>query len=457
MTPWGTARRGPDSCRSSVQRHPLAAVVWGRKSCRRCQNAWVSPQSFSRTRTRFLVVSAALPEGREWQNTVSKVGPAMENDRFCLPNAALKRPAGHTLRASHGKLDGLFQPLDATGVPLGGIGTGSITRSSDGRFSRWTLKGGGIANFTMPANGFLLRACPKGAPPQARALQPAPATSEMSSFQYEDEAPEWGGLFPVAWHRHAPLAGIEAVSRSFSPVIPGDLQAATLPASGFPLAANQPERSAGGSLSGLHLQQSERMVRQFFRGAAIAGCGGMLQPSDGPRRWRRACAGPTICCVLAARRIRPMGDCHRGGRGCDAQPDDLFRCHRRRFEILDTLSRYRGRSRPWRRMGFRKRLPGNRTRPSCRRRMCAVHVGTGREQGALCHTRLGLARHFIRSGAEMVAPLHRRLGADGTQRKGSHGARAPQCLDLVDADHRMAQPDAAGSWPRATSGRSGDQ
>ncbi len=157
----------------------------------------------------------------------------MGKDLFCIPTAALKRPEGHKLQASQGKLDCLFQPLEATGVPLGGVGTGAITRASDGRFSRWTLKGGGIANFTMPANGFLLRARPEGDAAQARALQPAPSTQEMSSFQFETEAPEWGGLFPLAWHHHAPLAGIQAESRSFSPVIPGDLASATLPVSVF--------------------------------------------------------------------------------------------------------------------------------------------------------------------------------------------------------------------------------
>lgn len=62
----------------------------------------------------------------------------MRNDPFVPPPASLKRAEGHGVNASVGKLDALFQPLQATGVPLGGIGTGGITRASDGRFSRWT-------------------------------------------------------------------------------------------------------------------------------------------------------------------------------------------------------------------------------------------------------------------------------------------------------------------------------
>lgn len=130
-------------------------------------------------------------------------------------------------------MQGLFEPLQATGVPLGGIGTGGITRASDGRFSRWTLKAGGVAKFSMPANGFVLRTCSGDGAPGAVALQPPPETAELAAFRYEDAAPEWGGLFPVAWHRHPEFDGIEAECQSFSPVVPGDFASAVLPVAVF--------------------------------------------------------------------------------------------------------------------------------------------------------------------------------------------------------------------------------
>ncbi len=154
-------------------------------------------------------------------------------DRYAVPQIAIRRGFGHRPPASRTKLDFLFPPLAATGVPLGGIGTGSVTRASDGRFSRWTQKGGGIAQFSMPANGFALRIGRTGEAPVARALQPAPDSGELSGFDYEPEAPEWGGLFPFAWHRHRPVSGVEAECLSYSPFVPGDLESAMLPLATF--------------------------------------------------------------------------------------------------------------------------------------------------------------------------------------------------------------------------------
>lgn len=127
---------------------------------------------------------------------------------------------------------GLFDPITGTGVPLGGIGTGGITRASDGRFTRWTLKGGGVRQFDLPANGFILRVAEQGVV-QQRALQPAPEVADLSAFAFEPEAPQWAGLFPFAWHHHAPLGAVAAECLSFSPVAPGDLATASLPVALF--------------------------------------------------------------------------------------------------------------------------------------------------------------------------------------------------------------------------------
>ena len=152
----------------------------------------------------------------------------MRNDPFTSPAFSLTREAGHVLGRSAGKMPHLTPPLHATGVPLGGIGTGTITRASDGRFSRWTVQAGGVKAFDLPANGFVLRV-----DGEVRGLQPAPEGAAMGALEFEPETPEWAGLFPLAWHRHQSLREVRAECLSFSPVIPGDLDTASLPVALF--------------------------------------------------------------------------------------------------------------------------------------------------------------------------------------------------------------------------------
>ncbi|MCK0167208.1 non-lysosomal glucosylceramidase [Jannaschia sp. S6380] len=133
---------------------------------------------------------------------------------------------------SQPKTPGLFAPIDGTGVPLGGIGTGGITRASDGRFTRWTIKGGGVRHMAEPANGFVLRV-DDGTIATARALQPAPPDGPLGAFEWEVSSPAWAGLFPFAWHDHAALSRIAAECLSFSPVAPGDMMASVLPVALF--------------------------------------------------------------------------------------------------------------------------------------------------------------------------------------------------------------------------------
>ncbi len=157
----------------------------------------------------------------------------MTEDPFVPPAAAFARPAGHVLPQARAKLAHLIQPLASTGVPLGGIGTGGIMRGSDGRFSRWTIKAGGLRQFSLPANGFIQWVKPAGGAGRAVALQPAPETAELSAFAFEAARPAWHGLFPKAWHRHAPLGGVIAECLSFSPVCPGAPAEAALPLAVF--------------------------------------------------------------------------------------------------------------------------------------------------------------------------------------------------------------------------------
>ncbi len=153
----------------------------------------------------------------------------LTNDPFAAPSFALSRRGDDPVPRSRTKWDVLFAPTQDTGVPLGGIGTGGIMRASTGAFSRWTIKAGGVKQFTLPSAGFVLRVAREGRAPRGFALQPAPDSDEMSAFTYAGPADHWHGLFPKAWHRHDALDGVEVGCLSFSPVIPGQLDAARLP------------------------------------------------------------------------------------------------------------------------------------------------------------------------------------------------------------------------------------
>lgn len=153
------------------------------------------------------------------------------NDPFAAPNSSLSRRLDCPLPRSSGKWDLLFQPIDGTGVPLGGIGTGTITRASDGRFSRWTIKAGGVKSFSLPAAGFALWEQKPGALPTASALQPQPHSPELSAFSFDVGSGDWKGLFPKAWHNYEPVKNrdVRAECLSFSPVLPGNLEASVQP------------------------------------------------------------------------------------------------------------------------------------------------------------------------------------------------------------------------------------
>jgi non-lysosomal glucosylceramidase len=121
------------------------------------------------------------------------------------------------------------------GVPIGGLGTGSIGRTYRGDVARWHLEVGRHRFEPVAADGFALFVRgPEGS--QARvlsALRPA-------------ELPDWGwtlpvgggtyhALFPRAWQTFEPevTGGIRLVGEQLSPVIGGDLERSALPVGVF--------------------------------------------------------------------------------------------------------------------------------------------------------------------------------------------------------------------------------
>jgi len=123
------------------------------------------------------------------------------------------------------------------GVPLGGLGGGTITRGCRGDFNRWQLKPGDYAYRKVDADQFSLWVSRAGRNPEAIVLNPdPPAGDDLSAWGWglEEENVTYRALFPRAWHDYQdPLPGVELSCRQVSPVIPHNYKESSFPESTF--------------------------------------------------------------------------------------------------------------------------------------------------------------------------------------------------------------------------------
>jgi non-lysosomal glucosylceramidase len=150
------------------------------------------------------------------------------------PEFAFTRKLHAPIPTAEGRVEGQLHGPGDLGVPIGGIGTGGIVQSCRGGFNRWSLKTGSVKLFREPACGFALRFAEDGGEPAAMALQPAPQSDQLKAFTWLDETIDgtYAGAFPKAWHDFE-FGPLRARQESFSPVIPGDLDTASLPVAVF--------------------------------------------------------------------------------------------------------------------------------------------------------------------------------------------------------------------------------
>jgi non-lysosomal glucosylceramidase len=124
------------------------------------------------------------------------------------------------------------------GVPIGGLGTGSIGRTHRGDFARWHLEVGRHAFGPVAADAFAVYV--------GKTDDPSSGTATvLSTFRPDGALPAWGwtlpvgggtyhGLFPRAWQSfEAEVLGIGLTGEQLSPVIAGDLVASALPVGVF--------------------------------------------------------------------------------------------------------------------------------------------------------------------------------------------------------------------------------
>jgi len=130
---------------------------------------------------------------------------------------------------------GLIDDGACRGLPLGGLGTGSIGRDFDGRFSRWHLTPGAYRHEVSPGSWVAVQwgsAQPAVlAAPDVRS-RPECLTSCPGRGEYE-------ALFPFAWYR---FPGVTL--RQWSPVIPGRERESAWPVAYFEVTLHNPDHDA---------------------------------------------------------------------------------------------------------------------------------------------------------------------------------------------------------------------
>ena len=120
------------------------------------------------------------------------------------------------------------------GLPLGGLGTGSIGRDYDGSFSRWHLTPGAYRHQLCPGSWLAVQW--EGEEPAVLAA-PHVQTRPGALAKYTSEG-EYEGLFPFSWYRFP-----QVTLRQWSPVIPGRERESAWPVAYFEVMMRNPESS----------------------------------------------------------------------------------------------------------------------------------------------------------------------------------------------------------------------
>lgn len=128
------------------------------------------------------------------------------------------------------------------GVPLGGIGGGTITRGWRGDFVRWQMRPGMYDYRLVPADQFSLWSRREGEEPRATVLSPRPRGARAHRAWPDLATSHWGNekkatyhaLYPRAWTVYEePAPGLTLVCRQVSPVIPHNYVESSYPVGVF--------------------------------------------------------------------------------------------------------------------------------------------------------------------------------------------------------------------------------
>jgi non-lysosomal glucosylceramidase len=163
-----------------------------------------------------------------------------------IPKAAWKRPLGLPLenpgitRVAGDIDDGYWQ-----GVPVGGFGAGTFSRSYRGDFARWHIKAGVHKYEPVYANQFAMFQQSEGdAQGTAQVLMTGhPASKELSSWQwdYPVGAGDYYALYPKAWFDYkSDKFPAHVLLEQFSPILPDNYRESSYPVAVYRWHADNP-------------------------------------------------------------------------------------------------------------------------------------------------------------------------------------------------------------------------
>ena len=157
------------------------------------------------------------------------------NSRPSIPEVAWRRAIGAPCpERGRPRVDAIIDDGEWAGVPIGGLGTGSIGRTYRGDVSRWHLEVGRHVFRPVAADTFSLFVG-DSRDRQACVLS-AYEGGDLGSWRpiLPVGAGTYHALFPRAWQTFEPdLLGVRLVGEQLSPVIGGDLASSALPVGVF--------------------------------------------------------------------------------------------------------------------------------------------------------------------------------------------------------------------------------
>ncbi len=144
---------------------------------------------------------------------------------------------GRERRAGREHHDIEIAPGPVMGVPLGGLGGGTITPGWQGDFVRFQLQPGHYDYGAVPADAFSLYVQRGSGRGQVRALRAGrPASGALAGWEWtlDPKRATYYALYPRAWTTYTQVEpGINLTCRQVSPFLPGNYRESSLPAGVF--------------------------------------------------------------------------------------------------------------------------------------------------------------------------------------------------------------------------------